>query len=109
MLWIIEKMDEPIILTGLSKVFGKFTAVISLNPLNDKRSHLKKFLEEIATIGRRVRFVSAGEGKSGIDINGSEDIAFYACSEDRNGIHLNKITGTFRLVILASCLLLFMC
>ena len=74
-------------------MFSKFAAIIGLDSLDGKWSHLVKLPQEITTVSRRVRFVSAGESKSGADINSRKDIALNPFDKNRNSVHLDKITG----------------
>lgn len=91
MLGVVKEMGKPVILTILVVVFCEFATIICLDSPDDKRSHLKKLIEEIITVSRRVGCVGISEGKAGVHINGSEDIAFQTSHEDGNCIHLYQV------------------
>jgi len=90
---IIKEVSQVIILTVVVEMFGEFTPVISLYFRDGERSYGNKLLKEITTISRGVGFIAATKSESGFKVNSGKDIAFNAISKDRDGVHLDKITG----------------
>ena len=90
---VIKEMSQVISLTVVIEMFGKFTSIISLDSCDSKRSYGNKLLKEITTISRGVRFIAASKSESGSQVNGGKNIAFNTISKDRDGVHLDKITG----------------
>ena len=106
MLGIIEEMGQAVLLAIAVEVVGKFTAVVRLDSLSDKRGYSNELPKEIITTGRRSGLIGIGEGKSGADINRGEDIAFEAGGEDRDRVHLDEVAGELRKKALPSHFLL---
>ena len=73
---VVKEVGQAVLLAEVIKVFGEFTAIVCLDSPGDKRSDLKELPDEITAIGRRVSLVGIGKSEAGVDINGSEDIAF---------------------------------
>ena len=89
-------MGQTVFLTVVLKVFGEFSTVVCLDSLSDKWGYFEKLPEEITAISRGVRLIGVGEGESGTDINGGEDIAFNPAGEDRDRVHLYEVAWPLR-------------
>jgi len=105
---VIEIVRQPMAGTILLEMAGKLAAIISLDSFDGKRGYPKEFIDKVMAVGRRVGLICISEGKSGSDIDRSEDITFQPGSENGNRIHLYQVTGLCRGEALTAEFLLMM-
>ncbi len=88
---VVEVVSQVLFAAGILKVFEELMAVISLYSANLKRHNASQFLKKIPGAGRRAGLIGVGEGKSGRQIDGRQEIAFDTIYENINRIYLHQV------------------
>jgi hypothetical protein len=101
-LWVIgivPVMNDITLLKVFIKMFGKFTAVISLNRLDLKRGNYLELLDKIFCRLAREGFIAIRKGKSSFDIYSSDDVSFSSRKKECDSVYLNKIAWVFGVIV----------
>lgn len=103
--WVGIEVHDGAVADGFDEVFFELAAIVGLDMADGEGGDASEFIQKVSGVLTIEFVIAVGEGKTAVQVDGREHIAFEAVAKDGQRVHLQQISRFFRLVAIASLFL----